>query len=50
MSDYKEARDYYDAFIGRTWNYSTDVRMGVVGTADEEWSIASANNEPSKIK
>ena len=24
--------------------------MGVVGTADEEWSIASANNEPSKIK
>ncbi len=50
MTDYQEARNFFDAFIGRTWNYPTDVRMGVTGTAHEEWAFANENSEPSRLK
>lgn len=45
-----DAEDYYNAFISRTWAYPDDVRLGVVGTAIEEWEHDSINTPNSKLK
>ena len=50
MKKKKKARDFYDAFIGRTWNYPTDIRMSIASSAQEEWSYACENADPSQIK
>ena len=50
MSNYQEARDFYDAFQGRTWRYSSEVRMSIQNTAHEIWEYVISNSVESKFK
>lgn len=44
------AEEYYNNFISHTWEYADDIRLGVVGSASEEWEHDSMNTPPSKLK
>ncbi len=45
-----DAEEYYNTFISHTWEYADDIRLGVVGSASEEWEYDSMNTPPSKLK
>ncbi len=50
MSDYNDARNFFDAFMGCTWQYSTDVKLSLQGTANNLWEYISKKNNPSELK
>ena len=42
--------NFYNVFISYTWEYPDDIRLGIVGTASEEWEYSSLHTPVAELK